>query len=164
MDTSVDNPLPAPPTEREVWWVAVEDAIDRTGGWIVLADEGERGAKQIEQALSQASVAFMAAIDASQLKQALEGTNPSTVVAWRAHDGQTSGERYQQSEGEVLFHLRLNDPTDTVLLVENLKEVHALQARLDHLVKTSNFDGIRMDLRDRPRGQGAWGLALARSS
>lgn len=161
---TADDPmcLPSPPVANELWWVAVENAEDPSGGWLVLADPGPKGAAQIQSALSKAGIAFMAALDFTQLRTALKDTNRETVVAWKVHQGQAQSSFHEGSVAQVLVELRLAEPDDVLLLVESMDAAHELGERMRTIINSGSFRDIRMDLRSAPRGQGTWGLSLAK--
>lgn len=155
--------LPAPPTPSECWWVAVENAVDPSGGWFVLADPGERGAKQIQATFQKAEIAILAAVSASDLETAVKGLDGQTI-ALRLANGNLQISRHDEEPAQVLVDLRLEHPTDRILLVESADPAIELYARMRALLESGGFEGVRMDLRAAPRGQGAWGLALVRSA
>lgn len=154
--------LPYPPDPSECWWVAVENAVDPSGGWIVLAEPGEAGARKIQATFQHAGIAILSAVSAADLERALAGVQGKTV-ALRV-DGETLRvSHHDEDPAQVLVDLRLAHPQDRIVLVDSISPAVELLARMRRLLESGGFDGVRMDLRPEPRGLGAWGLALVRS-
>ena len=157
----IDDDLPAPPLDAELWWVAVEGSQDPSGGWLVLADPGEAGALAIARALSQAGISFMAAASLPDLVAALDQAGALPTVAFRVSGSSLLVTRHLDPPAQVLLDLRLAHPADRILLVDDLSPAKALLDRMSQVISRGGFEGVRLDLRSPPRGQGAWGLALA---
>lgn len=161
MDIDQNDILPAPPTLQELWWVAVEGSHDPSGGWLVLADPGVAGAQAIASTLVQAGIDFLAAASAEDLVIALGAHEGLPTLALRVAQGKLVVSRHPDPPAQVLLDLRLAHPSDRIILVDDVAPVRALLQRLEAIVDSQKFEGIRLDLRSPPRGQGAWGLALA---
>lgn len=161
------SPFPATPLPHELWWVAVEGAQEDMGGWLILADRGARGLSQIQEAFQQADIRVLAAVDAQSLHRALgypDGSprQESSVAFRRADDGLVSSV-HTSCPAQTLVELRLQHPKDVLVLVESQDAAFNLDQVMQQMLQSEGFDGIRMDLRDEPRGKGAWGLAMART-
>jgi hypothetical protein len=157
-----DDLLPAPPTAHELWWVAVEGSSDPSGGWLILADPGPEGAKAIATTLAQAGISFLAAATAQDLTEALSIHEELPTLALRVEpDGTLQVSRHVDPPTQVMVDLRLRYPSDRIILVDDVAPAKSLLGRMQVLLASKKFEGIRLDLRSPPRGQGAWGLALA---
>lgn len=167
MSFESDQPA-ARPTPREVWWVAVEGAPEPSGGWVVLADEGQAGASQIQATFSKARIGVLAAVDAVSLANALsrspghEGQEHSVV--WTQDSGVQRAQVVKGSAAQALVATRLASPSARIFLAQSQCEVEKLSRQLLAVVDSPVLEGVRMDLRAAPRGHGAWGLAQLRSS
>lgn len=166
MSCKSDQPA-ARPTPGEVWWVAVEGSPDPSGGWVVLADEGELGARQIQETFSKARIGVLAAVDAVSLAGALSRApgerGQEHSVVWTLNAGAQRGQVVKGGSAQALVCARLASPSARILLAQSQNEVERLSARLLAVADSPTLEGVRMDLRDAPRGQGAWGLAQLRS-
>ena len=157
--------FPAPPTASELWWVAVENAIEPSGGWLILADPKDQGARKIQTTFQRAGISILAAVSADDLAHALENHASEDTLALRLDPcGALQVSHHATSPAQTLLDLRMQFPEDRILLVESQAPARELATRMQALVDQGSFEGIRMDLRDEPRGQGAWGLALVRSA
>lgn len=154
---------PSPFLAQELWWVAVQGANDPSGGWFLLADPGDTGAAQIEQAFQKAGLPIMAAVDAQSLAGLVAGLDTKSCLAWRMENNQWVPSTSTSPAGEVMADLRIAHPRDRILLVSEQAPVHELSHRMDDMVERGTFEAIRLDLRQPPRGLGSWGLARARS-
>lgn len=156
------------PTLSEVWWVAVEGASEPSGGWVVLADEGQAGAAQIQATFSKARIGVLAAVDAISLATALsrpsdeEGQEHSVV--WTGDAEVQHTKVVKGGSAQALVATRLASPSTRIFLAQSQREVEKLSRQLLAVVDSPVLEGVRMDLRAAPRGRGAWGLAQLRSS
>lgn len=160
-ETPIQRPSPG-----ELWWVAVEGAPHPSGGWLVLADQGERGAGQIQETFEKAGIPILAAVDAAALVDfallADKAPRLRTVI-WQSGPQGAEGRFEEREAAEALVDLRLDAPEATILLSEPLDAVYQLADRMQHALASPSLEGVRMDLRAAPRGQGAWGLAQLRA-
>lgn len=158
--------LPAPGTMDELWWVAVACADTDDGGWLVLADPNETGAAQIQTVFEQAGIGVLAAVSARDLAGALGANDPQErTVAWRTNpDGQLIMQVLPGAPAQVLVELREAFPEDRIVLGESQDPARALLARMQRSLASDDFEGVRMDLRAAPRGQGTAGLLMARAA
>lgn len=166
MSFESDQPA-ARPTPQEVWWVAVEGAPEPSGGWVVLADEGQAGAAQIQATFSKARIGVLAAVDAVSLATSLSRApgdeEREHSVVWTKDAGVQRAQVVRGGSAQALVAARLASPSARIFLSQSQNEVERLSARLLAVADSPTLEGVRMDLRDAPRGQGAWGLSLLRS-
>ena len=152
------------PILSEVWWVAVQGATDPSGGWIILADEGQAGASAIQETFAKARIPILAAVDATSLEAALkhsgEDQESQRAIIWMGQDEEYAGHAVPGSSAQALVSARLEESRAHIVLSQSQQAVRALSKRLATVPSSISMEGVRMDLRSPPRGQGSWGLTL----
>lgn len=155
------------PTLSEVWWVAVQGATDPSGGWIVLADEDQAGVDAIQDTFAKARIPILAAVDTASLSRALGQAGghqqKEQSIVWVGNAQGYQGRVAPGSSAQALLSTRLEDSCAHIVLSQTQQEVQQLLARLTAVPSSTFMEGVRMDLRSPPRGQGSWGLTLLRA-
>lgn len=149
--------------DHELWWVAVEGASDKSGGWFILADPLDAGAAQIDKAFIQADILIMAAVDLASLADIDAAQYGAGSTVWHSENGRLHSYSTSMRLHEALVDLRLSNDSTQIILASDNQYVGDLLKQMKTMTQDQDLSLIRMDLRKAPRGRGAWGLAKARS-